>query len=92
MNHLSRWLLLLSLTLAASTQVMANPNEPSIIIRHSDNKTYYEYMVNGELKEIKVVPKKGPTYYLIPAGGDDEEFKRQTQSSLTVPKWVIFSW
>ena len=70
----------------------ADSSEPSIIIRHSDDKTYYEYMLNGQLVEIKVVPKIGPTYYLVPAGGDDSEFKKQTESSLVVPKWVIFSW
>lgn len=70
--------------------VSANPNEPSIHIRHSDDKTFYEYKVNGELVEIKVVPKVGPTYYLVPT--EDDEMKRQKDSNLTVPKWVIFSW
>ena len=40
--------------------------------------------------EIKVVPKVGPTYYLVPT--EDDEMKRQKDSNLTVPKWVIFSW
>jgi len=70
----------------------ADPADASIIIRHSDDKTYYEYTVNGEVVEIKVVPKKGPSYYLVPAGGDDSEFKKQTESDLVVPKWVIFRW
>jgi len=74
----------------AIASVSANPNEPSIHIRHSDDKTFYEYKVNGELVEIKVVPKVGPTYYLVPT--EDDEMKRQKDSNLTVPKWVIFSW
>jgi hypothetical protein len=64
--------------------------EPSIIISHTENKTFYEYMINGKLVEIKVVPKVGPTYYLVPTDSDD--MARNAQSSLTVPKWVIFSW
>lgn len=75
---------------ASFASVTANPNEPSIHIRHSDDKTFYEYKVNGELVEIKVVPKAGPTYYLVPT--ENDEMKRQKQSNLTVPKWVIFSW
>lgn len=74
----------------AIASVSANPNEPSIHIRHSEDKTFYEYKVNGELVEIKVVPKVGATYYLIPA--EDDSMKRMKQSNLTVPKWVIFSW
>ena len=90
MKPISIWLLLVAL-LGSPLAALAS-DEPSIIIRHSEDKTYYEYMQKGQLVEIKVVPKIGPAYYLIPAGGDDEEFKRQTQSSLSVPKWVIFSW
>jgi len=77
---------------SVSTLSWAEDVEPSIIIRHSEDKTFYEYTVNGEVVEIKVVPKEGPTYYLIPAGGEDQEFKRQSQSNLVVPKWVIFRW
>lgn len=90
MKPISIWLLLV--VLLGSPLAAFASDEPSIIIRHSEDKTYYEYMQNGQLVEIKVVPKIGPAYYLIPAGGGDEEFKRQTQSSLSVPKWVIFSW
>jgi hypothetical protein len=76
--------------LSSIGSAMANPNEPSIIIRHSEDKTFYEYKVNGELVEIKVVPKMGPAYYLVPT--DDDDMKRQKQSNLSVPTWVIFSW
>lgn len=70
----------------------ADTVESSIVIRHENGDTYYEYMENGAVREIKVVPKVGPVYYLVPAGQEDEEFKKQTQSKLTVPKWVIFRW
>jgi hypothetical protein len=68
----------------------ALPVEPKITIRRSEEKTFYEYRVNGILKEIKVVPDIGPVYYLVPqdGGGWIEEQKSQ----LLVPKWVIFSW
>jgi len=65
--------------------------EPVVTIRHSDSKTYYEYHVGGELKEIKVVPKSGQPYYLVPVFGS-EKFIRTEESQLLVPKWVLFRW
>jgi hypothetical protein len=91
MKPILAWLLM-SLLLTSPITVIADGLEPSIVIRHSEDKTYYEYSINGEVKEIKVVPKEGATYYLIPAGQDNEDFKRQTQSKLVVPKWVVFRW
>ncbi|NVK37622.1 MAG: DUF2782 domain-containing protein [Gammaproteobacteria bacterium] len=91
MKSFHAWLLMAAIFSSASTWA-ADPVEPSIVIRHSEDKTYYEYSINGEVREIKVVPKVGPVYYLVPVGEDNEEFKRQTQSNLVVPKWVIFRW
>lgn len=78
--------------LMSQQAVASDPNEPKITIYHTEDKTYYEYTRNGELLEIKVVPKIGEPYYLIPNGGDDEGFREATESSLRVPTWVIFSW
>ncbi|WP_396588113.1 DUF2782 domain-containing protein [Bermanella sp. R86510] len=85
-------LLLITSILAPSTALAQDPNEPSVVIRHSEDKTFYEYRINGELKEIKVVPKIGATYYLIPEGPEADEFRRITKSNLTPPTWLIFSW
>jgi len=95
MKLFSTYLLMASLLggiLATNVASADIPAEPSIIITHAKDKTFYEYTLNGQILEIKVVPKVGPTYYLVPAGGSNEEFKRLTQSSLVIPKWVIFSW
>lgn len=88
---------LLASTLTASSIVLpvyanegASPVEPQITIRHEEDKTYYEYRVNGILKEIKVEPKVGPAYYLVPADGGG--WIEEEKSQLLVPKWVIFSW
>lgn len=51
---------------------------------------YYEYRVNGEVKEIKVVPDIGPSYYLVPAEGGG--WIREGETSLLVPSWVLFRW
>lgn len=68
----------------------SDPNEPKITIRSGEDKTFYEYRVNGILKEIKVVPKVGPTYYLV--ADDGGGWIREDKSQLLVPSWVIFRW
>lgn len=91
MKPILSWLIM-SLLLTSPMSFAADSMEPSIVIRHSEDKTFYEYTVNGEVKEIKVVPKIGEPYYLVPVGQENEDFKRETQSKLVVPKWVIFRW
>ena len=62
-----------------------------IVIRPGDdNEIFYEYRVNGELVEIKVVPEVGPEYYLVPADGGG--WIRESETDLLVPSWVLFRW
>lgn len=63
---------------------------PQIVIRPGENEVFYEYRVNGQLMEIKVVPKVGAEYYLVPADGGG--WIRETESDMLVPSWVIFRW
>ncbi|WP_111498067.1 DUF2782 domain-containing protein [Marinobacter bohaiensis] len=74
----------------ASEYQAASPDEPQVVIRPGKEATYYEYRVNGQLREIRVEPKVGPVYYLVPADGGG--FIRQDGSQLVVPKWVLFRW
>jgi len=67
-----------------------SPVEPEINIRNDGEKTFYEYRVNGILKEIKVVPSVGPTYYLVPDDGGG--WIREDRSQVLIPKWVLFKW
>ncbi|KPQ28735.1 MAG: Protein of unknown function (DUF2782) [Marinobacter excellens HL-55] len=62
---------------------------PEIVIRPGDNEVFYEYRVNGQLMEIKVVPEVGPEYYLVPSDGG---WIQDSESDLLVPSWVIFRW
>jgi hypothetical protein len=83
--------LLLTAPLAqAESLPQFDDTEPEITIRHSESSTFYEYRVNGELREIKVIPANGKEYYLVPAEGGD--FIRTDKSSLLIPKWVLFRW
>ena len=65
----------------------------SVVIRPGDQgELYYEYRVNGQIKEIRVVPKIGKPYYLVPAEGGDGKYIRQDNSQLLIPSWVLFRW
>ena len=74
----------------AFAEEAALPVEPEITIRHENDETFYEYRVNGILKEIKVVPKIGPTYYLVPDDGN--AWIREERSQVLVPSWILFKW
>lgn len=67
-----------------------NPDEPQVIITSGEDATFYEYRVNGQLQEIKVVPKVGPAYYLVPDESGD--LMREDRPRTMVPNWIIFRW
>lgn len=87
---------LLVLVLSASFSAVLVAQESDIVasdeinIERDDEATYYEHRVNGVLKEIKVVPKVGPEYFLVPADGGG--WIREDRSTLLIPKWVLFEW
>lgn len=83
-------LALAPLSFAQSTEELLG-EEPQITITHDGDNTYYEYRINGVLKEIKVVPAVGEPYYLVPKG-ESGEMMRAGEPSVLVPKWVIFRW
>lgn len=63
---------------------------PQIVIRPGDDEVFYEYRVNGQLMEIKVVPEVGLEYYLVPADGGG--WIREADSDMLVPSWILFRW
>ncbi|PID42143.1 MAG: hypothetical protein CSB48_11455 [Proteobacteria bacterium] len=88
-NIITLFLLLFACALSAE-EIRVDPREPQITIRHGEGKTFFEYRVNGVLKEIKVKPANGPEYYLVPVDGGG--WIREEKSQLLVPAWVIFRW
>lgn len=89
-NWMSAALLSLAVALPLSSYADDNDiNQPEIVITHKSDKTFYEYRVNGEVTEIKVVPKGGKPYYLVPVNGS---MVRSDRSRLLIPRWVIFQW
>lgn len=67
--------------------------EPQVTIVQRETETIEEYRVSGELRYIKVTPKHGRPYYLIPAVNGATFIRRDSlDPTLKVPLWVLFSW
>ena len=86
-------------TLEALPEIPPPPNldeaelAPEITITKKDRETVEEARVNGILVWIKVTPRHGRPYYLIPSAGGNQFIRRDSlDTALKVPMWVLFSW
>lgn len=67
--------------------------EPEVTIIQTDEQTTYEYSINGRRYMVKIVPAKGPAYYLLDLDGDGElDTQEGDPSRIVVPQWVLFRW
>lgn len=67
--------------------------EPQVTIIRRDTETLEEVRIGGELKFVKVTPRTGRPYYLIPQQGGTAFIRRDSlDASVRVPMWVLFSW
>lgn len=80
------------LALCGSHAIAEDGLTETVTIRNDGDQTFYEFRINGELVEIKVVPKVGPSYYLVPSSDLSGDFVRKDNPDIVVPKWVIFRW
>ena len=66
-------------------------DEDQIEIIEGEDRIIYEFRQNGILTMIKIVPKKGRSYYLVPADGapiyEGLDHKRKLY-----PQWVVVEW
>ena len=67
--------------------------EPQVTIIRKDAETVEEIRVGGELRYVRVTPRHGRPYYLVPSG-NGQTFNRMDSlgSGLSVPMWLLFSW
>ncbi len=67
--------------------------EPQVTITQQGDETREEVRMGGELKFIRVTPRHGHTYYLVPDGSGQTYIRRDSlDSGVKVPMWVLFSW
>ena len=67
--------------------------EPEVTITQTDDQTTYEYSINGARYMVKIVPARGPAYYLLDLDGDGEmDTQEGDPSRIVIPQWVLFRW
>lgn len=67
--------------------------EPEVTIIETDKGTIYEYRAGGRMYMVKIVPTKGPPYYLLDTDGDGQlDAQRNDVGDISIPQWVLYSW
>ena len=61
---------------------------PDVTIIASEERTVFEYSQNGHVRMIKVVPKIGKPYFLVPADNTTGETDL-VRSDMLLPSWKI---
>ena len=66
--------------------------EPQVTIIRRENEVVEEVRVRGELRYLRVTPRHGRSYFLIPDQNGNTYIRRDSlDPSLKVPMWVLFS-
>lgn len=66
-------------------------DDDQIEIVEGEDRMIYEYRQNGVLTMIKVVPKNGRAYYMVPADGAPH-YESLDHKRKLYPQWVILEW
>ena len=61
---------------------------PDVVIIAGKDKVVYEFRQSGELRMVRVVPKWGKPYYLVPRD-DTKGFGNLERADMLLPQWVI---
>jgi hypothetical protein len=61
---------------------------PDVTIIAEAEKTIYEYRQGGQLRMVRVIPKWGKPYYLVPAD-PTRGFGDLERADKLIPSWVI---
>jgi hypothetical protein len=74
-------------------EVAGDPElEPQVTITRKEGETIEEARVQGNIVWIKVTPRHGRPYFLIPDAGGQMYIRRDNfDSGLKVPLWLLFS-
>ncbi|WP_240096581.1 DUF2782 domain-containing protein [Thermomonas flagellata] len=91
---------LLPLTCAALLAACASPGPEALLPKEAqpvtrteaNGDTVTEYRVAGVLKMVKVVPLRGPTYYIYDRNGDGIVDERDNTNGGPMTYYKLFSW
>jgi hypothetical protein len=82
--------LLITVTMAAAggSYAAETSSGPDVVIIAGKDKVVYEYRQNGQLRMVRIVPKWGKPYYLVPRD-DTKGFGDLERADMLLPRWVI---
>lgn len=87
-----RWIVAAALVCTAHLAVAADADRevtgPDVTIVVGEDRTVYEYRQAGELRMIKIVPKHGKPYYLVPRDAT-HGYGDLDQADMLLPSWTI---
>lgn len=67
--------------------------QPQVTIIRREDTVFEEVRVQGELRYIRVTPRYGRPFFLVPDGNGQTFIRRDSLDiELKVPMWVLFSW
>ncbi len=61
---------------------------PDVVIIAGKDKVVYEFRQNGQLRMVRVVPKWGKPYYLVPRD-PTKGYGDLQRADMLLPQWVI---
>jgi len=98
MQALTRLTSLLSMLLIAASvegqpqigefEVSETMRGPDVTLIESEDRTVFEYRQNGQLRMVKVIPKIGKPYYLVPSD-PTRGFGDLERAETLIPSWPL---
>ena len=87
-----RWIatavLVCAARVASASDADREATGPDVTIVVGEERTVYEYRQAGQLRMIKIVPKHGKPYYLVPRN-NTRGFGDLDQADMLIPSWTI---
>ena len=74
--------------LAVLDGIQQSLDGPDVVITAGKERTVFEYRQNGQLRLVKVVPRLGRPYYLVPAD-QTRGFGDLGRANTLLPQWTI---
>lgn len=65
--------------------------EPQVTITRKDGETVEEARVAGRVVWIKVTPRHGRPYFLVPDPSGQFQIRSSLDTGLVIPLWVLFT-
>lgn len=57
-----------------------------------DGDVIEEYRVAGQLRVVKITPRRGPTYYLVDSDGDGKLDSSKGEGPISPVQYKLFEW